>query len=104
MKLSDIYCMFINFETVKDNIKGEISISYDDNEVNLKIGGFFTILCNKDEFSSVCGEIDNLKIGGTAIIGSVPVIITDIDIETIEDFNRAWEEAEMRELMFLDDL
>ena len=101
MDLDDIHCLFIEFETIKDHIKGEISISCDD-EVNMQIAGFVATLCHKIEFTDVCGELDNFKTGNITIIDDVPVKVTDVCIETIDEFNAQCERIEMEDMMFFD--
>ena len=103
MDISDIHFFCVDFKTVRDHIKGELFVSSDDNNVDIKIGGFLLTLCSKDEFSDVCGSIHDFDVGKILKIDDVIVEITDVCLETIDEFNRECERIEMEDMMFFED-
>ena len=57
------------------------------------------MITSEDVFLGSKKRFLDLKVGDYIVILSIPVIITDIDIESIEDFNDSCERMEMEDMI-----
>ena len=94
----------ITFESIL-NTNGKL-YSTCDNDICCDIREFEGLhICNDDDITSEDIFLGNkkrfidLKVGDCICILEIPVVIKEIDIETIEDYNDFWEQSELEEII-----
>ena len=78
--IEEFHMLSVEFKTENDN-NARMYLS-SDGEINIDMDGIHTYLCEKAEFNDFV-EFKNKKI----YINDVECVITDIDWETIDEFN-----------------
>ena len=85
-KIEQFHMLSVDFKVNKNDARLYLS---SDNEINIDMDGIHTYLCEKSEFNDFV-EFKNKKI----YINDVECAITDIDWETIDEFNDWCEKLE----------
>lgn len=103
--MEDCHYFYIHFTSITSDITGKLfSTCYDDIRINFNNGFEDFELCGQeyiedsDVFLGSKKRFIDLKVGDAISIRNNPVIITDIDYETITDFNEECERMEMEDM------
>ena len=108
-KMENCHYFYINFKSIMGNIKGKLfSTCYDDIRIDFQNGFEDFELCSQEYiadsnvFLGKKTRFIDLKTGDAISIRNNAVIITDIDYETITDFNEECERFEMEDIEWLE--